>query len=117
MVMVVVMVVMIVVIEVDGGSASGKSVKKSTNIKELSWSPKASKVRKIYKSHWFGETFTKVPIFCQLDTKNLSSYQNFLTVSQPLFAEPKCSLDTIFESITNKAKRVELLMLCHVYPP
>ena len=36
-------------------------------------------------------------------------------VFQALFAGPRSSLDTIFEEITNKAKRVELLMLCHVF--
>ena len=39
-----------------------------------------------------------------------------LMVFQALFARPRSSLDTIFESITDKAKRVELLMLCHVFP-
>ena len=39
-----------------------------------------------------------------------------LTVFRAYFAWPNSSLDTIFESITDKAKRVELLMLCRVFP-
>ena len=39
-----------------------------------------------------------------------------MTVFQALFAGPRNSLDIIFESITNKAKRVELLMFCRVFP-
>ena len=39
-----------------------------------------------------------------------------LTVFQVFFARPRSSLNTIFESITNKAKQVELLMLCRVFP-
>ena len=38
------MAVMMLVIEVDGGSAGSKSVKKSSKVEKLSWSPKASKV-------------------------------------------------------------------------
>ena len=34
---------------------------------------------------------------------------------QALFAGPRSFLDTIFESITNKAKRVELLMLYRIF--
>ena len=48
--------------------------------------------------------------------KNSSFRYSALTVFRALFAGPRSSLDTIFESITNKAKRVELLILCRVFP-
>ena len=38
-----------------------------------------------------------------------------LTVFQALFAGPRSSLNIIFELITNKAKRVKLLILCRVF--
>ena len=40
----------------------------------------------------------------------------FLTVFRALFAGPRSSLDTTFGAITDKAKLVELLKLCRVFP-
>ena len=38
-----------------------------------------------------------------------------LIVFQTFFAGPKSSLDTSLKAITNKTKRVELLMLCRAF--
>ena len=67
---------MVVYDEVDGGksdtvdkpSNSQKVVKKLKNCQKL----KNIKDLKNCKSHQFGGTFTKAPIFYQLDIKNLS---------------------------------------------
>ena len=59
--------------------------------------------------------FTKAPIFCQFDTKNSSSYQNFNSFSG-FFAKPKSFLDTTFGQIIDKAKLMELVMFYHVSP-
>ena len=57
------------------------------------------------KGHRFEQTFTNVPIFCR---KTRASVRT-LTVFQSFFAGPRSSLNTIFESVTNKAKQVKLL--------
>ena len=41
-------------------------------VEKASKSPKNLKSLKSCKDHWFGGTFTEVPIFWQLNTKNLS---------------------------------------------
>ena len=40
-----------------------------------------------------------------------------LTVFRGLFARPRGSLDTTFGAIIVKARLIELLMVCHVFPP
>ena len=80
-------------------------------VEELSNSPKNLKGLKSCKGHRFGETFTEVPILRQITQTSVRA----LTVFQALFAGPRSSLDIIFKSITNKAKRVELLILCRVF--
>ena len=78
-------------------------VKKSKNRQ------KARKTSKAWKScagHRFGGTFTLRRFIDRAST-----------VFQALFAGPRrSSLDTNFESIIDKAKLMELLMLCHVFP-
>ena len=75
--------------EVDGGgvvvlASWSKSCQK---VEKLSKSPKSLKglKNKICKGHWFGKTFTKAPIFRQLDTKNSSFRYSSLTVFRALF--------------------------------
>ena len=110
-----------IVVEFDGvdagGDAVGKSVKKSSKsrqkVEESSRSPKNLKGLKSCKGHRYGGTFTEAPILRQLNTRNSKA----LIAFRALFARTRrSSLDTTFESIIDKAKLMELLILCHVVP-
>ena len=87
-----------------------KIVKKSKNCQKVQ---KVSKIWKICKGHWFGKTFPKALVFYQ---QRIWASIKALTVFQAFFAGPRSSLDTIFQLITNKAKRVELFIICCVFP-
>ena len=87
-----------------------KSRKKSKN-RQKSKNLKGLKNR---KGHRFRGTFTKVPILRQFIDRNNSV--RALTVFRAPFAGPRSSLDTIFGPITDKAKLVEVLMLCRIFP-
>ena len=94
-----------------GGKLVEKVVKKSKNCQKVQ---RASKVWKICKGHRFEGTFTKAPVLRQQRTW---AFVKALTVFRALFPEPrKSSLDIIFESIINRVKLMELLMLCRVFP-
>ena len=69
------------------------------------------KLSKSLKSHWFGGTFTKAPILRRRTQASVRA----LTVIRALFAGPESSLKAAFASIIDKAKLMELLMLCHVF--
>ena len=88
--------------------------KSRQKVEKLSKSPKASKAWKICKDHRFGGMFTEVPILRQfIDTKDSV---RALTVFWALFARPRSSLNTMFKSIIDKAKLMELPMLYRVFP-
>ena len=97
--------------EVDGGRSG--AVDKSSKSRRIIKSQKNLKGLKNRKGHRFGGTFTEAPILSQLDTRNSRA----LTVFRALFAGTRrSSLDTTFELIIVKARLMELLMLCHVFP-
>ena len=87
--------------------------KSCQKVEKASKSPKNLKGLKSCENHRFGGTFTEALVLCQRRTR---ASVRALTVFRALFARPRSSLDTIFESITNKAMRVELLMLYRVFP-
>ena len=101
---------------VEVSDALGKSVKKRQKVAELSKSPKNHKSLKNLQRPSVRKKITEAPILRQLKTKNSSFRYSFLTGFQALFAGPRSSLDIFFELSTNKAKRVELLMLYYVFP-
>ena len=84
--------------------------KSCQKVERLSKSPENLKGLKSCKGHRFKGTFTKALILRQ----RIRAFVRALTVFQALFARPKSSLDTTFELIIDKAKLMELLMLCHV---
>ena len=96
--------------QVDGGG--GKLVKKSSKNRRIVKSPKNLKGLKSCKGHRFEGTFTKAPILRQRTRASVRA----LTVFRALFAGPRSSLNTTFGAIIIKAKLIELLMLCHVFP-
>ena len=54
-------------IDRDKSGAIDKSLKSQKIVNNL-------KLWKVYKGYWFGKTFIKASILCQLGTKNLSFY-------------------------------------------
>ena len=108
-----------------------KSVKKLSKSRRIVKKPEKHQKPEKLKDHRFGGTFTKTPIFRQLDTRTQASIR-VLIVFRTLFAKPKKLSQSHFRfnyqqstanraaaafSITNKAKLVNLLMLRYVFSP
>ena len=98
---------------VEVSDADGKSVEKSSKSQKIIKKFKNLKGLKSRKNHRFGGTFTEAPVLRQRKTR---ASVKALAVFRALFARPRRSfLDTIFESTINRAKLMELLMLCRVF--
>ena len=99
---------------VEVSDADGKSVEKLSKSQKIVKKSKNLKGLKSRKNHRFRRMFTKAPVLRQRRTR--TSIKT-LAVFRALFAgRRRSSLNTIFESIINRAKLMELLMLCRVFP-